>query len=150
MNNVRGDILWGDTLHYDNVSHVRKHTRLSLLFRTASDEKLGGAWERGYCHPAIPVVLNLPTLFLEIPPVGAVAAVPPPPPPPPPPPHTHTHTQPATQLHCFADLATLLPGIFLFSGSDRGRLEKGRVRVIGGGWREERGGWRWKVMGKGW
>jgi len=27
--------------------HVRKDTRLSPLFRTASDEKLGGAWERG-------------------------------------------------------------------------------------------------------
>ena len=27
---------------------VRKDTRLSPLFRTASDEKLGGAWERGY------------------------------------------------------------------------------------------------------
>ena len=29
-------------------AHVRKDNRLSLLFRTASDEKLGGAWERGY------------------------------------------------------------------------------------------------------
>ena len=28
-------------------THVRKDTRLSLLYRTASDEKLGGAWERG-------------------------------------------------------------------------------------------------------
>ena len=28
-------------------AHVRKHTRLSPLFHTASDEKLGGAWERG-------------------------------------------------------------------------------------------------------
>ena len=27
---------------------MRKDTRLSTLFRTASDEKLGGAWERGY------------------------------------------------------------------------------------------------------
>jgi len=27
---------------------VRKHIRLSLLFHTASDEKLGRAWERGY------------------------------------------------------------------------------------------------------
>jgi len=28
--------------------HVRKDTRLSPLFRLASDEKLGGAWEQGY------------------------------------------------------------------------------------------------------
>ena len=28
-------------------AHVRKHTRLSLLFRTASDKMLGGAWELG-------------------------------------------------------------------------------------------------------
>jgi len=28
-------------------SHVRKDTRLSPLFCTASDEKLGGAWEQG-------------------------------------------------------------------------------------------------------
>jgi len=27
---------------------MRKDTRLSLLFHTASDGKLGGAWERGY------------------------------------------------------------------------------------------------------
>jgi len=27
--------------------HVRKDTRLSLLFRAASDGKLGGAWVRG-------------------------------------------------------------------------------------------------------
>ena len=26
-------------------AHMRKDTRLSLLFHTASDEKLGGAWE---------------------------------------------------------------------------------------------------------
>ena len=37
---------------------MRKDTRLSTLFRTASDEKLGGAWERGYLsgyftYPAI-------------------------------------------------------------------------------------------------
>ena len=31
-----------------DVAHMRKDTRLSPLFRTASDEKLGGAWERGY------------------------------------------------------------------------------------------------------
>ena len=30
-------------------AHVRKDTRLSLLFRTASNEKLGGAWEQGKC-----------------------------------------------------------------------------------------------------
>ena len=29
-------------------AHVRKHTRFSPLFRTASDKKLGGAWERDY------------------------------------------------------------------------------------------------------
>jgi len=29
-------------------AHVRKDTRLSLLFHTVSDGKLGGAWERGY------------------------------------------------------------------------------------------------------
>ena len=29
-------------------AHVRKDTRLSPLFRTASDGKLSGAWERGY------------------------------------------------------------------------------------------------------
>ena len=33
-----------------DVTHVRKGTRLSPLFRTARDGKLGGAWERGY-HP---------------------------------------------------------------------------------------------------
>ena len=32
--------------------HVRKDIGLSLLFRTASDGKLGGAWERGYPLPA--------------------------------------------------------------------------------------------------
>jgi len=31
---------------------VRKDTRLSPLFHTASDEKLGGAWERGYLEAA--------------------------------------------------------------------------------------------------
>ena len=31
-------------------AHVRKDTRLSPLFRTASDGKLGGAWERGYLY----------------------------------------------------------------------------------------------------
>ena len=29
-------------------AHVRKDTRLSPLYRTESDGKLGGAWERGY------------------------------------------------------------------------------------------------------
>ena len=33
---------------YPNVTHVRKDTRLSPLFRTANDGKLGGAWEQGY------------------------------------------------------------------------------------------------------
>jgi len=31
-------------------AHVRKDTRLSLLFRTARNEKLVGAGERGYAH----------------------------------------------------------------------------------------------------
>ena len=29
---------------------MRKDTRLSTLFRTANNEKLGGAWERGYLN----------------------------------------------------------------------------------------------------
>ena len=32
---------------YPDVTHVRKDTRLSPLFRTARDGKLGGAWEQG-------------------------------------------------------------------------------------------------------
>ena len=32
-------------------AHMRKDTRLSLHFRTESDGKLGGAWERGYTYP---------------------------------------------------------------------------------------------------
>ena len=32
-------------------AHVRKDTRLSPLYRTESDGKLGGAWERGYILP---------------------------------------------------------------------------------------------------
>jgi len=30
-------------------AHVRKDTWLSLFFHTASNEKVGGAWERGQC-----------------------------------------------------------------------------------------------------
>ena len=38
---------------------MRKDTRLSPLFRTASDGKLGGAWERGYVEVAsVSVVLK--------------------------------------------------------------------------------------------
>ena len=39
-----GNFFW---LHH---AHVTKDTRLSLLFRTASDEKLGWAWEWGYVY----------------------------------------------------------------------------------------------------
>ena len=35
----------------DYVMLMRKDITLSLLFRTASDGKLGGAWERGYVLP---------------------------------------------------------------------------------------------------
>jgi len=31
-------------------AHLRKDTRLSLPFHTASNEMRGGAWERGYAN----------------------------------------------------------------------------------------------------
>ena len=40
-------------------AHVRKDTRLSPLFRTASDRKLGGAWERGYVSSLISLSKDL-------------------------------------------------------------------------------------------
>ena len=40
-------ILW---IHH---THLRKDTRLFVLFRTASNGKLGGAWNKGYPDPTL-------------------------------------------------------------------------------------------------
>ena len=39
-------------------AHLASFPGRAPLIRTASDEKLGGAWERGYCAPAPHMVVS--------------------------------------------------------------------------------------------